>query len=173
MSGMMWMMTGMNTHMQSMMKASGGQMKGMVLAHRQTTANMLAEMNAEMKKMNMSGDAGWSALADSVRQDLTHRVRRGPLRADARTRWCQLAAAPVRIGCGPEPPCVNPNTDSLGYAGHPRYSCGGASPHDAGMSRNTAHVKDCVAPAGVRCTSCSDFTSSNAGPIADARPSGE
>jgi hypothetical protein len=47
-------------------------MKGMVPAHRQMTANMLAEMNAEMKKMNMSGDAGWNALADSVRQDLTH-----------------------------------------------------------------------------------------------------
>jgi hypothetical protein len=72
MSGMTGMMTEMNTHMQSMMKASGEQMKGMVPAHRQMTANMLAEMNAEMKKMNMSGDAGWNALADSVRQDLTH-----------------------------------------------------------------------------------------------------
>lgn len=72
MNGMMGMMTEMNTHMQGMMKASGEQMKGMMPAHRQMTANMLAEMNAEMKKMNMSGDAGWNALADSVRQDLTH-----------------------------------------------------------------------------------------------------
>jgi hypothetical protein len=46
MSGMMGMMTEMTTHMQSMTKASGEQMKGMVPAPRQMTANMLAEMSA-------------------------------------------------------------------------------------------------------------------------------
>ncbi len=70
MSGMTGMMTAMNTHMQSMMTASGAQMKGMVPAHRQMAANMLSEMNAEMKTMKMSGDSAWNALADSVRRDL-------------------------------------------------------------------------------------------------------
>lgn len=78
MNGMMGMMTGMNTHMQGMMTANGEQMKGMMPAHRQMTANMLAEMNAEMKTMNMSGDASWNALADSVRQDLTHLPEMSP-----------------------------------------------------------------------------------------------
>jgi hypothetical protein len=45
-------------------------MKANLAAHRQMAANMLAQMNGEMRAMNMSADAAWTALVDSVRQDL-------------------------------------------------------------------------------------------------------
>jgi hypothetical protein len=69
-------MNGMNTQMQGMMNARGEPMKGMMPAHRQMTANKLSEMNAEMKTMNMAGDAAWNAFADSLRQDITYLAER-------------------------------------------------------------------------------------------------
>ena len=35
------------------------------------TANLLSTFNSEMRSMNMQADAGWNALVDSLRQDLT------------------------------------------------------------------------------------------------------
>jgi len=70
MRGTMRMTREMRVQMQTMQKASGEQMMSMIPAHRQRTANLLAEMNSEMRAMIMSGDAGWLALVDSVRQDL-------------------------------------------------------------------------------------------------------
>ncbi len=69
MSGM-GMMGDMQKQMDAMMKVSPEQMKAMMPAHRQMVANVLADMTAEMRKMNMSGDAAWTAAMDSVRQDL-------------------------------------------------------------------------------------------------------
>lgn len=72
MSGMTSMMGDMQKQMDGMMKATPEQMKAMMPAHRQMAANMLAGMNAEMRKMNMGGDAAWTATVDSVRNDLRH-----------------------------------------------------------------------------------------------------
>ena len=74
MTGMMGMamMDSMQTHMRMMDTMSGDRMKAMLPMHRQMVANMLSRMNAEMRSMNMSGDAAWSATVDSVRQDLIH-----------------------------------------------------------------------------------------------------
>lgn len=73
MGGMMGsaMMDSMQGHMRMMMRGvTADQMKAMLPAHRQMVANMLSQLNSEMRKMNMSGDAKWTALTDSVRQDL-------------------------------------------------------------------------------------------------------
>lgn len=59
-------------HMRMMDGMSAEQVKAMLSAHRQTVANLLSRMNAEMRSMNMPADAAWTATIDSVRQDLTH-----------------------------------------------------------------------------------------------------
>ena len=73
MGGMMGsaMTDSMQSHMRMMEGVTGDQMKAMLPAHRQMVANMLSQMNADMRKMNIGGDARWNALADSIRQDLT------------------------------------------------------------------------------------------------------
>ena len=70
MGGMSGMMGDMQKQMDAMMKVSPEQMKAMMPAHRQMVANLLASMPADMRKINMSGDAAWTATIDSVRQDL-------------------------------------------------------------------------------------------------------
>jgi hypothetical protein len=64
------MMDSMGAHMRMMDTMSAEQMKATLPSHRQMVANMLSQMNQEMRNMNMSGGAAWAALADSVRQDL-------------------------------------------------------------------------------------------------------
>ena len=64
-------MDSMQAHMQMMDTMSAGRMKEMLPAHRQQMANMLSQMNQEMRSMNMATDASWNATADSLRQDLT------------------------------------------------------------------------------------------------------
>jgi hypothetical protein len=49
---------------------SPSQMKAALPIHRQMVANMLAQMNGDMRSMNMAADPTWTALADSVRRDL-------------------------------------------------------------------------------------------------------
>jgi hypothetical protein len=75
MSGMGGMMGGMtpemHAHMQMMRGASADSMKAMLPMHRQMVANMLAQMNGEMRQMNMAADPAWTATVDSLRQDLT------------------------------------------------------------------------------------------------------
>lgn len=73
MGGMMGnaMLDSMQGHMGMMMQGvTADQMKAMIPAHRQMVANMLSQLSADMRKMNMTGDAKWIALTDSVRQDL-------------------------------------------------------------------------------------------------------
>ncbi len=65
------MMDELANHMEIMRGASGDSMQTMLPMHRQMAANLLSQMNSEMRDMNMSGDAQWNATADSVRNDLT------------------------------------------------------------------------------------------------------
>ena len=66
------MMDSMQTHLTMMDSMSADRMKAMLPTHRQMVANMLSRMNSEMRQMNMSPDAAWTATIDSVRQDLTN-----------------------------------------------------------------------------------------------------
>ena len=55
----------------SMMQGVGpDSMKALLPSHRQVAANMLAQMNQQMTRMNMPVDAEWTALTDSIRVDL-------------------------------------------------------------------------------------------------------
>lgn len=73
MAGMMSASTmdSMHVHMQMMDTSSAEHVAAMLPSHRQMAANMLSRMNADMRGMNMSGDAAWNATVDSLRQDLT------------------------------------------------------------------------------------------------------
>lgn len=64
------MMPMMRAHMDSMMRMSPGQMSGVMAAHEQMMSQMMDRMGADMRGMNMSGDAKWNALTDSVKADL-------------------------------------------------------------------------------------------------------
>lgn len=66
------MMDSIETHLRTMTAARPEQLKAMVPMHRQMVANMIAQMNQEMRTMNMPANAGWTATIDSVRQDLIH-----------------------------------------------------------------------------------------------------
>ena len=66
------MMAAMRSRMQSMHGASGDSLMRMMPMHRQMAANMLSQMNREMRSMNMTGDAAWTATVDSVRRDLAN-----------------------------------------------------------------------------------------------------
>jgi hypothetical protein len=65
------MMDRMREHLRMMTGATGDSLRHMMPMHRQMTANMLQEMDTEMRSMGMVGDSVWSALVDSVREDLT------------------------------------------------------------------------------------------------------
>lgn len=66
------MMGQMQAHMKMMETTNGDSIKAMLPMHRQMTANMISGMDREMKGMNMTGDAAWTATMDSVRQDLAN-----------------------------------------------------------------------------------------------------
>ena len=61
----------MRMHLQTMqaMKADG--MRAQMPMHRQMADSMIAQMASDMANMKMPADPRWSALMDSVRQDLT------------------------------------------------------------------------------------------------------
>jgi len=66
----MQMGTEMTAHMERMQAMRGDSLMQMVPEHRQMLGNMMGQMNREMEGMNMSADPQWTALADSVRDDL-------------------------------------------------------------------------------------------------------
>lgn len=72
--GMLGMMNGLSKEMQSQLRSMSGAdaatMRSLVPGHRQLVANMLSQMNGEMRQMQMTADAGWTTLVDSIRQDL-------------------------------------------------------------------------------------------------------
>ncbi len=64
------MMAMMRTHMDSMPHMSPGQMQAMMPRHQDMASRMMDAMGADMRGMQMAPDAEWTALSDSVRQDL-------------------------------------------------------------------------------------------------------
>ena len=75
MAGMQGMMSpamadSMQAEMKKMAAMSPDQMAAMLPMHRQMVGNMLSQMSSDMRAMNMPADAAWTALTDSVRQDL-------------------------------------------------------------------------------------------------------
>jgi hypothetical protein len=64
------MMADVDAHLEAMRTAMGDSMKAMLPMHRQMVANMIAQLDREMRDMNMTGDAAWAATLDSLRQDL-------------------------------------------------------------------------------------------------------
>ena len=64
------MIVEMRSHMEHLQGLSADSLGQLMPAHRQMAANLLAQMNTEMRQMNMSPDGTWKALVDSVRQDL-------------------------------------------------------------------------------------------------------
>lgn len=67
-SGMMPMM---QAHTDSMMRMNPEQMAGMMASHERMMSQMMDRMGSEMRQMKMSETPEWSALTDSVKQDLT------------------------------------------------------------------------------------------------------
>jgi hypothetical protein len=63
-------MSSMRAHMDTMMRMSPQQMQGMMARHEQMMSQMMDGMGADMRGMNMSGSPEWTALTDSVKQDL-------------------------------------------------------------------------------------------------------
>ena len=66
-SGMVSMMP---AHMDSMMRMRPEQMSGMMATHERMMSQMMDQMGGEMRQMKMSESKEWSALTDSVKQDL-------------------------------------------------------------------------------------------------------
>jgi hypothetical protein len=66
-SGMMPMM---RAHTDSMMRMNPEQMSGMMATHERMMSQMMDQMGSEMRQMKMSETSAWSALSDSVKQDL-------------------------------------------------------------------------------------------------------
>ena len=66
-SGMMIMM---QAHTDSMMRMNPEQMSTMMSSHERMMSQMMDQMGTEMRKMKMAETPEWSALTDSVKQDL-------------------------------------------------------------------------------------------------------
>ena len=66
-SGMMPMM---QAHTDSMTRMNPEQMSGMMAGHERMMSKMMDQMGSEMRQMKMSEAPEWSALTDSVKQDL-------------------------------------------------------------------------------------------------------
>ena len=64
------MLDSVQAHMRMMDGMSADQMKATLPTHRQMVANMLAQMNQQMRSMSMPADPAWTATVDSIRKDL-------------------------------------------------------------------------------------------------------
>lgn len=64
------MMDQVQAHMQQMEGASGEQIRASLPQHRQVVANMISQMNREMRDMNMAADSEWNQTIEALRQDL-------------------------------------------------------------------------------------------------------
>ncbi len=73
------MMPMMRAHMDSMVRLSPERMSAMMTVHDRMMSQMMDQMGADMRNMNMSGDTKWNALVDSVKADLADLPgRQGP-----------------------------------------------------------------------------------------------
>ena len=66
----MQMMPMMTAHLDSISAMTPAQMSAVMTAHQDLASRMMDAMGADMRGMNMQPDAAWTALTDSVRQDL-------------------------------------------------------------------------------------------------------
>jgi hypothetical protein len=66
----MRMMPGQKAHVDSMARMSPDRMQTMMSRHETMMSQMLDQMGGDMRQMKMAETPAWSALADSVRQDL-------------------------------------------------------------------------------------------------------
>ncbi|HUG39937.1 MAG TPA: hypothetical protein VMM12_05615 [Longimicrobiales bacterium] len=64
------MMGEMAAHMARTEGMRGDSLMAQLPTHRQLVANMIAQMNREMRQMDMGADAAWNATVDSLREDL-------------------------------------------------------------------------------------------------------
>jgi hypothetical protein len=64
------MMPMMQAHTDSIMRMNPEQMSGMMATHERMMSQMMDQMGAEMRQMKMAETPEWSALTDSVKQDL-------------------------------------------------------------------------------------------------------
>lgn len=64
------MMEQMQAHMQQMAGAGGEQMNANLSQHRQMVANMISQMNREMREVNMGADQEWDSTIEALREDL-------------------------------------------------------------------------------------------------------
>jgi len=78
----MQMMPMMRAHLDSMAAMRPEQMAAMMTVHQDMASRMMDAMGADMRGMNMQPDAAWTALGDSLRQDLADLpgLSGGPLR---------------------------------------------------------------------------------------------
>lgn len=66
----MGMLPGMRAHMDSVAAMPPTQMADMMPAHEGLVTGMMEAMGADMRGMDMQPNPAWTALSDSVRQDL-------------------------------------------------------------------------------------------------------
>ena len=64
------MMPAMKAHTDSMMRMKPEQMSGMMATHERMMSQMMDQMGGQMRQMKMAETPEWSALTDSVKQDL-------------------------------------------------------------------------------------------------------
>ena len=66
----MTMMPLMRAHLDSLGALPPARMAAVMSAHQDMASRMMDAMGADMRGMNMTPDAAWAALTDSLRQDL-------------------------------------------------------------------------------------------------------
>jgi hypothetical protein len=71
------MMDSMHSHMSMMDTMSATSVKAMFPTHRRMVDSMLTRMSSDMRGMNVTADAGWTATADSIRADLDRMATMG------------------------------------------------------------------------------------------------
>ena len=64
------MMQEMRAHMQAMEGETGDQYLANLPRHRQMVANMVSQMNREMREMDMAADPEWDSTVEALREDL-------------------------------------------------------------------------------------------------------
>ena len=64
------MMPMMQAHTDSMLRMKPEQMSGMMASHERMMSQMMDQMGSQMRQMKMSESKEWTALTDSVKQDL-------------------------------------------------------------------------------------------------------
>lgn len=64
------MLPAVRAYLDSVVAAEPAELTALVAGHRARMEPMLSAMDQDMRAMNMTADAAWQALADSVRADL-------------------------------------------------------------------------------------------------------